>query len=112
MRPPLTASDLNLVREHGEELSLSDKLHEASIGLLIGRLLAEHRQPSETLRTAQWQLFCDLWRDLGAHWSTYGRPPHYRVAGAFLKAGGFMAGDRARAAAEEAARDDAETERG
>lgn len=37
-----------------------------------------------------WDLWCDLWRSIYAHWETYGQPPHYRKAAQWLAGGGFM----------------------
>lgn len=39
-----------------------------------------------------WAKFCQLWREMMAHLSVYGHPPHYRRAAEWMAAGGITSG--------------------
>lgn len=49
-------------------------------------------KPYSSELTNDWAGFCKLWGLMMAHLNTYGQPPHYRRAVAFLNAGGFASG--------------------
>lgn len=74
------------LREPGEYLDLR-KDDGASCRVVI--IKREH-MTLHVRRFDAYDGFCWLWRDIYAHWETYGQPPHYRKAGEWMASGGFM----------------------
>lgn len=57
--PPLTPEECAVLREHAGDIALADSIAQSGLGLLLGRLLDEHRARTAALVQLVWRSVAD-----------------------------------------------------